>query len=399
MHICFICREYPPSLRGGGIASYIKEVSHGLHDAGHQVTVIAASDDTRLSSEEEDGGVRVIRLAGGDFLIPQVEGNSLLKKFRIFYRFYSYRKKVRKIVRSLQNVDVIEVPDFGAESLCLQKLHIPIVMRLHTPSMFDRKSLGIVQFHGWRKIFAWTGKMELDLIRKSPYISSCSMALAEWAVLNLRIEPIKIKVIFNPVSLPSNIERIDREKCNVPSVVFVGTISAVKGCGDLFEAGRLLSSQGKAFNMYLYGKLGAYACKLKQMESSNPWFHVMGKVKREDVYGLYKNATVVCLPSWWDNMPMTCLEAMGVGAIVLGSSSGGMAEIIDDGKSGYLVDPKNPHLLAESLSKIIDMKEGRKAISQNAQKRIRESFSMDVIVQQMIDYYNYVISDFKKKSR
>lgn len=47
MHICFICREYPPSLRGGGIASYIKEIAQGLYQAGHQVTVICASDDTK----------------------------------------------------------------------------------------------------------------------------------------------------------------------------------------------------------------------------------------------------------------------------------------------------------------------------------------------------------------
>ena len=59
MHICFVCREYPPSLRGGGIASYIKEVAHGLHDAGHRVTVIAASDDTRISSDDDEEGVRV----------------------------------------------------------------------------------------------------------------------------------------------------------------------------------------------------------------------------------------------------------------------------------------------------------------------------------------------------
>ena len=101
MHICFVCREYPPSLRGGGIASYIKEVAHGLHDAGHRVTVIAASDDTRLSSDEDDEGVRVIRLSGGDFLIPQVEGNSLLKKFRMFYRFYAYRKRIRENILAL----------------------------------------------------------------------------------------------------------------------------------------------------------------------------------------------------------------------------------------------------------------------------------------------------------
>ena len=37
---------------GGLLHIFIKEVAHGLHDAGHRVTVIAASDDTRLSSDE-----------------------------------------------------------------------------------------------------------------------------------------------------------------------------------------------------------------------------------------------------------------------------------------------------------------------------------------------------------
>ena len=50
MHICFVCREYPPSLRGGGIASYQKEMAYGLVTLGHKVTVICASDNTRLES-------------------------------------------------------------------------------------------------------------------------------------------------------------------------------------------------------------------------------------------------------------------------------------------------------------------------------------------------------------
>ena len=92
MHICFVCREYPPSLRGGGIASYIKDMSHGLHDAGHRVTVIAASDNTNLASDEDDDGVRVIRLSGGDFFIPEAEKGSKIKKLRTLTRFYSYIK-------------------------------------------------------------------------------------------------------------------------------------------------------------------------------------------------------------------------------------------------------------------------------------------------------------------
>ena len=46
MHICFVCREYVPSLRGGGIASYIKEMAENIVQKHHKVTVICASDDT-----------------------------------------------------------------------------------------------------------------------------------------------------------------------------------------------------------------------------------------------------------------------------------------------------------------------------------------------------------------
>ena len=115
MHICFVCREYPPSLRGGGIASYIKEISHGLHEAGHEVTVICASDDTRKEEQYDDDGVHVIRLKGGDFVIPQVEHVTLLKKFRTFYRFFSYRRRIAETIRQLKDVDIIEVPEYGAE--------------------------------------------------------------------------------------------------------------------------------------------------------------------------------------------------------------------------------------------------------------------------------------------
>ena len=128
MHICFVCREYPPSLRGGGIASYIKEVVHGLHAVGHQITVICASDNTCQESMYDDEGICVIRLRGGDFLIPEVEKPSLWKKFRPLYRFYSYRKRIVLAIRTLGDVDIIEVPEYGAEGYFLHQLNIPVVV-------------------------------------------------------------------------------------------------------------------------------------------------------------------------------------------------------------------------------------------------------------------------------
>lgn len=69
MHIVFVSREYVPTFRGGGIASYIKETAIGLVKKGHRVTVICASDDTNEESEYMDDGVSVIRLSGGDFVV------------------------------------------------------------------------------------------------------------------------------------------------------------------------------------------------------------------------------------------------------------------------------------------------------------------------------------------
>ncbi len=420
MHICFVCREYPPSLRGGGIASYIKEVAHGLHDAGHRVTVIAASDDTRVSSDEDDEAVRVIRLSGGDFLIPQVEGKSILKKFRMFYRFYSYRRKVRRKILEIGDMDVIEVPEYGAEGYFLNDIGIPVVTRLHTPMLLDHYNFSLQRLSKANATYYWQGRKELKVMRNSEYITSCSTSLKEWSCRFLHIPQEKIKVIYNPilakkwsfdsncVSLSSaNSKSFSLISCKAYSgckddrkrhVLFVGTVCDWKGCGDLAEACKLLADSGEMnnFQLDLVGKTGAFTDDLKAMYGNGPWFHLVGKLPREEVMRRYAEADVVCFPSWWENMPMVCIEAMLSGAIVIGSNSGGMSEIIEDGRSGFLLSPKNPKAWAEEIKGVCALPDERKNdLKKAAHERIMRKFDMDVIIPQMVDYYNYVIDNYK----
>lgn len=399
MHICFVCREYVPSLRGGGIASYIKEMAIGLHNAGHQVTIICASDDTTKESIADENGIHVIRLKGGDFYIPEVEKKNNFCKFRIFYRFYSYRKKILQTVNKLKDIDIIEVPDFGAEAYFLNKLSIPIVIRLHTPSLFDRETLGIAQYHGWKKLFYWTDKKELKVIQQAQYISSCSTSLKEWCVNNLSIDEKKIHVTYNPIKLSSSasLKIFENEKPTY-QIVFAGTISKVKGCADLIEAGRILTEKYHInITLTLYGKTGSYAEELKPLEKRYPWLKIAGKINRDQLIKEYQSADLVCFPSWWDNMPMVCIEAMQAGAIVLGSSSGGMSEIITDGKNGFLAEPRNPELWAEKMYTILNLNKSQKTlISNNSVQRINHDFSTETITKQMIEYYQNVINNFKQ---
>lgn len=86
-----------------------------------------------------------------------------------------------------------------------------------------------------------------------------------------------------------------------------------------------------------------------------------------------------------------------MGAVVLGSSSGGMSEIIEDGKSGYLIEPHDPHALARKITSIVGLSDERRAsISENAKKKIHDCFGKEVIVRQMTEYYQSVIDDYKK---
>lgn len=396
MHIVYVCREYPPTLRGGGIATYIRLIAQGLVERGNKVTVICASDDTRTSSDYRDKGVRVIRLSGGDFILPSVESTSLLKKFRFIYRFDSYRKKIREAILELDDIDIIEVADFGAESYFLKGINAPVVVRLHTPSLFDRTTLGIKKYQGKDKLFQFIGEREKYILKHADFLSSCSESLKEWTIQNLGVDSNKIEVIYNPIELPTHKVEL-KSSTTKATIVFVGTISDVKGCGDLFEAGKLLAKKNVDFDMFLYGKMGEFAENLKMNEQSYPWFHVTGKIEREKLFSIYCNASVVCFPSWWDNMPMVCLEAMGVGAVVLGSSSGGMNEIIENEKSGYLIKPHNPQKLADKLLELLQLNAyKRKMISENAKERILTHFEKSIVLDQMVNYYHDVIRDYKK---
>lgn len=399
MNVCFVCREYIPSLRGGGIASYIKEMAEGLTVMGHKVTVISASDDTREEKRYYQNGIYVVRLSNADFIIPEVEPISIIKKFRPIYRFNSYRKKIVEAIKDIKDIDIIEVPEFGAESLYLSELNIPVVIRLHTPSLLDHYNFCIQKLNISNWYYYLQGLKELDIIKNAKYITSCSSSLKEWAIKFADAKADNIKVIYNPINveLKKEYENIRYSQDKVKTILFAGTICDWKGCGELAKACDILSDEGFEIRLDLVGKTGSYADGLKSQYSDKKWFNLIGKVKREELMEMYGKADIVCFPSWWENMPMVCIEAMLSGAVVLGSNSGGMSEIIEDGKSGFLVEPKNPIALAKRIKEILLLNsEEKEIISNNAVERIKYNFSMKVILNQTLDYYKSVISKGKR---
>lgn len=402
MHIVLVCREYIGSLRAGGIASYLEEISRAYINLGHKVTIVTASEDTRQDSIEEiSSSFKIIRIKGGDFINPKIEHQNLVNRFRFLYRFRSYRKRLRNIITSIANVDIIEVPDYGAEGLYLQNIGIPVVLRLHTPLLLDIRTLRKYTPSFFNLSSYINAKAETLIFKNAKYISSCSSALLAWVRENLQVLPRLTSIVHNPINVNMDDLAVNTNKNNDLIVFYGGTICETKGVGDLIDACKIIRDQGIDIKLELAGKGGDFYSFIKRKAIKNNWTWIsfLGKISRKEMFNRYVNATICCFPSWWDNMPMVCLESMAVGAIVIASSSGGAKEIITDSINGFIVERKNPILLAKCIQRVLSLdKKTLSNISINAKQRIQTNFNSQLIARQMIIFYQKVISDYKSNN-
>ena len=235
--------------------------------------------------------------------------------------------------------------------------------------------------------------------KNAKYITSCSTSLKQWVERYVSPNAKEIKVIYNPLqkdfikdaSINPNIAESN-------NVFFAGTICDWKGAEDLIKACKILNDSGTGVKLKMAGKVGAYGENLKAQYASESWLQILGKLPQEELKELYSTSSVVCFPSWWENMPMVCIEAMLCGAVVIGSNSGGMSEIIEDGKSGFLMTPRDPMMLANKIKEVCMLPLDAKAkVRKEAHKRIMQNFDMKVIIPQMVDYYQMVIDNDKKQ--
>jgi glycogen synthase len=402
MNICFVSREFKGSKRAGGIATYVYNTCRALISEGHNVYVICASDNIWKEETVIFQNINLIRLSGADYFL---HSNRYIQyvgsKYRGYVFFDKYRKKISKTITDLNNkvgLDIIEFPEFGNESKfwLRESLRIPTITRFHGPSGHN---LLINKIDTTRDDV----KNELNTAFLSDGISFCSNAIktliseTDYIKKSFSNFSKSQKIIFNSVSTKN---RKISKNIDGSFIFTAGSVCKQKGFGELIEAVRLINETGISIKLIIAGKLGELGLqyKIKAINDSrySSWLNILGPLNVEDLFYYYKNAKLCCFPSYWDNMPLTCIEAMSVEGLVLGSSSGGMSEIINKDIDGFLVAPKDKILLKNKIIEILCLEKKHKIdIRQAAKKKIQDKFSEKQIVSEMISFYNEVIGTFK----
>ena len=87
-----------------------------------------------------------------------------------------------------------------------------------------------------------------------------------------------------------------------------------------------------------------------------------------------------------DGIPNIVLEAMATGTPVVGSSVGGIGEVIRDGETGYLVEPGDAKALADALLRVFDEPEKTNEMTANAREVVRREFALDETVATLMHF-------------
>jgi len=224
----------------------------------------------------------------------------------------------------------------------------------------------------------------------------------------------RLEVVHNPVDLKRwDPDRIDRVRTRAglgdagERAMLMGVVAQLspwKGQDTAIEALRILREEGIDAHLLLIGsaKFVARATRFDNegyvaglrtlvadagLENYVSWLG-----EREDVPELVSALDVLLLPSWEEPFGRALIEAMAMGVPVVATNLGGPPEIIEDGREGYLVAPREPGAWARAIGRIAEEPERGRQMGDAGRQRVREAFSVEHHVAAMLNVYERALS-------
>ena len=176
------------------------------------------------------------------------------------------------------------------------------------------------------------------------------------------------------------------------SVVYFGRLSPEKGLFTLIKAAKLLKTNGKV-EVKIIGDgpiRGDIEEKVKSDGINSVRF--LGYLKGEALYKEIKKCLAVVLPSeWYENNPMSVLEAFALGKPVIGASIGGIPELVKDNITGLTFESGNAHDLSEKIRYVLNNPDELTKMGENARSFVEQNLGVEKYYQGLIKIYQSAI--------
>ena len=202
------------------------------------------------------------------------------------------------------------------------------------------------------------------------------------------------------VRIPSGIDtaewaQVEPSAKSVPVIACVARFHAQKRHADLVEALTLLASNHISFRCVLAGDGPLLENVKSQVDRSGlkELIEFRGRIEPTAIRELLAEADLFALPSEWEGLPRSVIEAMAVGLPVVGTDVNGTNELVIHGVTGLLVPPRDPTALAQSLTTLLLDAQLRREMGRRGRRRVEEEFDLRKMIRQLEEFYASVVSN------
>jgi glycosyltransferase involved in cell wall biosynthesis len=361
-----------PWMLSGGIERNIQGKVPWMAARGHRVEVIAWHVADRLS-DTPNPALESLRAAG----VP-------VRRLPSGERFELMRHAVRVAARALRG---------RFEVVVGHELHGNVVVLL-AKLLTGGRMRAIAEVHNQPVTYASTGasdrllRLARRLYRRADGIVAVSDELRRAQIETFGVDPARVVTIHNPIPIAS-IAAAARTPLETPDatpfIVACGRLSAVKGFDDLIRAFAAVRRRHELRLVILGdGPERATLERLAKKEGLNGDFRLPGFVA--DPFPWFGHARCFVLSSRSEGLANVLVEAASSGAPIVSSRCGGVAEVIEDDRTGLLYEPGDVEGLTRALNAVLDDPQAAAQRAAAARERVA-GFAADRILPTLERYY------------
>ena len=238
-------------------------------------------------------------------------------------------------------------------------------------------------------------KLEKKIYENATIINALSKKTAILIRKEFNINKDKLRVLPPPIDF-SEIQKLEYEsnkENHTDYIIFVGRMAKRKNIGILLKALKIVIKTFHNLKLIIIGDGGEKNHIYRMVLSFNLKANVIfkGYVNKTKKFELIKNAKILVLSSSQEGFGIVLAEALALSVPVISTNSGGPAEIIDDGKTGYLVNIGDYQDMAKKIIFLLQDEKLRTQFGIRGQNIVKKKYNVKSISENLIDQYRDLV--------
>lgn len=396
MHVVFVCAEYPYINKPtGGFGAYVERMTSALVNKYIDVTVICLGKEKQVLKK----GKKVIHVLPKFFPGEAFQRFGLLSRIIDFLNFpilFSIEATLEIIkINKKQKIYIVEGGDFAGELffyILLRKIiSLPkCVVKLHTPSFILRK------FNEEKLTFFYRvlSVLEIFCIRHADGLNSPTKDLAQNVSRDTGVSITDV--------IPYPIDYLPEKKIKklTNKIIYVGKMQTKKGIFVLLKALPLVLLHIPKAHITFIGpdtteNGQSVVVQLKKLINKSHLqknTSVISEIDQLNLYAEYRSASMIVIPSLWENFPNVLLEAGMLGCAIVASSVGGIPEIVSHRKNGLLSTLNDDKNLADTMIEALKSSQLRNTLVKNMKENLKHRFRPEKVAKLTITFYEKILA-------